>query len=82
MTALRKELRIARKLAGLRQEDIAKLVGIDRTYYSAIERGRRTPALGVAQRIAAVLKKDVNDIFLPPDATDGHEISAEIRPEV
>lgn len=62
-----------RKKAGLTQAQVAKLVGIDRSFYVYIERGKRTPSLRVAIRIAQVLGRSIEEIFLPLDATLRHE---------
>lgn len=52
----RKELKIT-------QEEVAKVVGITRCSYSAIERGWRDPSLSVAQKICFVLKMPVEEAF-------------------
>jgi transcriptional regulator with XRE-family HTH domain len=39
------ELRKARNVAGISQEKLALLVGLDRTYISMLERGLRQPTL-------------------------------------
>lgn len=61
---IRKKLREARERAGLTQQELADIVGIDRASYSNIELGKRNPSLEVAIKISKVLGKDVNDIFL------------------
>jgi DNA-binding XRE family transcriptional regulator len=48
------------------------MVGIDRSFYSRIERGARNPSLDVALKIAEVLKKDVSEIFLPNNVSKGN----------
>jgi transcriptional regulator with XRE-family HTH domain len=40
---------------GWTQDDLAEVTGLDRTYISGIERGRRNPSLLVIQRIALAL---------------------------
>jgi len=37
------------------QEEIARLVGIQRQYYGMIENGNRRPSVAVAKKIGAVL---------------------------
>lgn len=44
-----------RVTSGLTHEEIAKIVGVKRQYYSMIENGSRTPSVKVAQKIADVL---------------------------
>lgn len=82
MPTTRTELYDARKKAGLTQEQIAERVGIDRTYFNAIENGRRRPALDIAIRIAQLLGVEVTDIFLPSDVTLGNSIGGELHPDV
>jgi transcriptional regulator with XRE-family HTH domain len=48
-------LRDVRRLRGLTQEQLALAGGFDRTYPSLLERGRRTPTLGVLFRLADAL---------------------------
>ena len=48
----------------LTQEEMAALLGIDRSTYAHYERGRK-PHLNTAIRIAQVLGSKVEDIFLP-----------------
>lgn len=47
----------------LSQEELADRAGLDRTYVSGIERGRRNPTVGVLQRIADALGADLDVIF-------------------
>jgi transcriptional regulator with XRE-family HTH domain len=48
-------LRDVRRLRGLTQEELALAGGFDRTYPSLLERGLRTPTLGVLFRLAEAL---------------------------
>lgn len=70
---MRQRLIIARKEANLTQQQLADLINIDRSYYAHIERGARRPSLVVALKIAQVLGKCVEDIFLPSDVAERHE---------
>lgn len=47
--------RLARVAAGISQEELAHRAGIDRTYVSGIERGKRNPTITVVARFAAAL---------------------------
>jgi len=49
------ELKIKRKKKLLTQQQLAELVGVDRTLISKIESGAATPSVTTAKRIAAVL---------------------------
>jgi len=48
-------VRQQRTLAGISQERLAELAGVERAYVSALERGKRNPTLLTQQRIAAAL---------------------------
>ncbi|SDE00261.1 helix-turn-helix transcriptional regulator [Sporomusa acidovorans] len=61
---MRKELAIARENIGLTQVEIAKILGISRSFYGLIENGVRNPDYGLAKRIAKALKVSPESIFL------------------
>ncbi|MGZ9841228.1 helix-turn-helix domain-containing protein [Tsukamurella ocularis] len=48
-------VRRSRVQAGLSQEGLAAVAGLDRTYVSSLERGRRNPTLATQRRIADAL---------------------------
>lgn len=52
-----------RERAEISQEELAFRAGLDRTYVSGIERGRRNPSLKSMQRIAAQLEKPLDEVF-------------------
>lgn len=54
-----RRLRLAIELS---QEALADAAGIDRTYMSGIERGRRNPSLLVMQRLADALGVEVTSL--------------------
>ena len=56
--------RLLRERAGLSQEDLALQAGLDRTYVSGIERGRRNPSLKSMQRLAAELDLSLDKVFV------------------
>ena len=59
-------VRRLRKQTGLSQEKFAIEHGLDRTYVSAIERGRRNPTIVVVERIALALDVDVIELLKLP----------------
>ncbi len=75
---IRKELIKARQNRGLTQGEVARAVGIDRTVYNRIERGKNKPSVDVALRIARLLGKRVEDIFLPEDVHQIHKLSPDV----
>jgi len=57
-------LRKIRFLEGeITQEQLAKMVGVSRQTIIAIEKGRYTPSVYLALKIAKVLNKKVEEIF-------------------
>jgi putative transcriptional regulator len=63
----------ARKKAGLTQELLAEKVGIDRTIYNKIERGKiKNVSVDVALRIANEVNGSINEIFLISNSHDMH----------
>ena len=53
-----------RKENGLRQEDLAKELGVSRQTIIAIENNKYDPSLELAIKISVFFEKTVNDIFL------------------
>jgi len=49
------DLKIEREKKRLTQQQLAELVGVDRTLISKIESGAATPSITTAKKIAAVL---------------------------
>ena len=52
-----------RKQAGLRQEDMAKALGVSRQTIIAIEHDKYDPTLELAMKIERLLKLHVDEIF-------------------
>ena len=52
-----------RKEAGMRQEDMAKELGVSRQTIIAIENDKYNPTLELAMKIAKLLELHVDDIF-------------------
>lgn len=69
-------LRRVRLAAGLSQEELADVAGIDRTYVSALECCRYAASVDVMERLAIALKvtpaslmEDVGHVSAPGDGT-------------
>jgi transcriptional regulator with XRE-family HTH domain len=58
-------VRRARKAAGLSQEDLALEAGVDRTYISQVERGKRNVTVVILARIAKALKTTPDKLLVP-----------------
>ena len=48
---------------GMKQEDLANLVGVRRETIGNLEKGRYNPSLALAWKIAAVFHVPIEDIF-------------------
>ena len=84
------ELRNANTIRQLRfhhgemtQKELAKFVGVSRQTICAIERGKYSPSLEVAFRIANFLCTSIEDVFYyEPDIEGEHEYAGGIIAEV
>ena len=56
-------VRELRRQTGLSQEDFAAECGLDRTYISGIERGKRNVALKNIEAIAKALKVSISELM-------------------
>jgi len=61
---MRNNIKQLRKEAGLRQEDMAAQLGVSRQTIIAIENDKYNPTLELAMKIARLLGKKVEDIFM------------------
>ncbi|WP_027399414.1 helix-turn-helix transcriptional regulator [Anaerovorax odorimutans] len=64
---MKNKIRELRKSIGLRQEDIAKELGVTRQTINAIENDKYNPTLELAMKLARLLKTTVEDIFELPN---------------
>lgn len=60
---MRNIVRQLRKQADLRQEDLARALGVSRQTVIAIENDKYNPTLELAMKIARLLKLPVEEIF-------------------
>ena len=58
-----KNVKRYRKEAGLTQERLGELTGLDRGYISGVERGVRNPAIANIAKIAKALKVRTSRLF-------------------
>ncbi len=57
-------IRTRRKSKGLSQEVLSGLAGLDRTHYSKIERGQRTPSIDTLFKIAHALELPPHQLMM------------------
>ncbi|MGH3760245.1 helix-turn-helix domain-containing protein [Actinophytocola sp.] len=56
-------VRAARRELGLAQEQLSDAAGLDRTYVSGLERGRRNPTLTTQERVASALGRPLHELI-------------------
>ena len=67
---MRNMIKRLRKEAGLRQEDMAKELGVSRQTIIAIENDKYNPTLELAMKIARLLGRLVEEIFFLEEGKD------------
>ncbi len=60
---MKNNIKLYRKQAGLRQEDMAAQLGVSRQTIIAIENDKYNPTLELAMKIARLLNLRVEDLF-------------------
>ena len=60
--AMKNNIKQLRKAAGLRQEDLAKQLGVSRQTIVAIENDKYNPTLELAMKMAKLLEKVMQDV--------------------
>ena len=58
-----KKLREARLKKKLSQGDVARILGVHRSYISGLERGRRNPSLLTVHKVAKALGISTNELM-------------------
>ena len=61
---MKNNIKQLRKSEGLRQEDMAKILGVSRQTIIAIENDKYNPTLELAMKIARLLRLHVEEIFI------------------
>ena len=64
---MKNNIKQLRKSEGLRQEDMAKILGVSRQTIIAIENDKYNPTLELATKIARLLRLHVEEIFILED---------------
>lgn len=60
---MRNSVKELRKQAGLRQEDLARMLGVSRQTIIAIENNKYDPTLALAMRLSRLLGLHVDEVF-------------------
>ena len=60
---MRNNVKQLRKQAGLRQEDLAQMLGVSRQTIVAIENNKDDPTLALAMKLARLLGLHVDEVF-------------------
>lgn len=60
---MRNNVKQLRKQAGLRQEDLAQMLGVSRQTIIAIENNKCDPTLALAMKLARLLGLHVDEVF-------------------
>ena len=60
---MRNNVKQLRKQAGLRQEDLAQMLGVSRQTINAIENNKYDPTLALAMKLARLLGLHVDEVF-------------------
>lgn len=60
---MKNTVKLLRKAAGLRQEDLARALGVSRQTIIAIENDKYDPSLPLAMKLARLLNCPVEEIF-------------------
>jgi putative transcriptional regulator len=61
---MKNNIKELRKLNGIRQEDLASLVGVTRQTINAIENNKYDPTLELSMKLAKFFDKHVDEIFI------------------
>ena len=57
------KIKLFRTMLGLSQHELAEKVGVSRATINSIENGKTIPSLKLANDIAVVLGKSINNVF-------------------
>lgn len=62
-----------RKAHNIRQEDLAKILGVSRQTISSLENGRYDPSIHLAYRIARHFGMTIEEVFIFEEETGGRK---------
>ncbi len=65
---MKNRIEAIRKERGIRQEELAQLLGVSRQTISSLENGRYNPSIFLAHKIASYFGMTIEEVFLFDDA--------------
>ena len=72
---MKNSIRELRKKLGLRQEDIATVLGVTRQTINAVENEKYSPTLELAMKLAKLLNTTVDELFILDSQPDTLKLS-------
>ena len=66
---MKNRLEELRKQRGIRQEDLAEVLGVSRQTIGSLENGRYNPSIQLAYKISRYFKCTIEDIFIYEEET-------------
>lgn len=66
---MKNNIKVLRNELGLRQDELAKVVGVSRQTIIAIENNKYNPTLELAMKLSIFLDKTVNELFTLEDTS-------------
>ena len=67
---MKNRLEEIRKQRGIKQEELADVMGVSRQTISSLENGRNNPSVILAIKLARYFEMNVEDIFIYEEAND------------
>lgn len=67
---MQQSLRARRESMRLKQEEVAELLGVSRSYYAELEKGTKSPSLEVLRRFIDLFGPSALGFFLPIKSLD------------
>lgn len=64
MQKVKNRIEEIRNSYGIRQEELAKLMGVSRQTISSLENGRYNPSITLAHKIAKYFKMTIEEVFI------------------
>ena len=65
---MKNKIEAIRKERGIRQEELAKMLGVSRQTISSLETGRYNPSIFLAYKVAKLFGMTIEEVFIFEDA--------------